>query len=319
MCFRVLTRSAGWQPSRVASSMAVHDDPRLSEILRALVAKDEERRREGRDPSFLLLQVRGGGSGLKPGIALSVTEADVRDLTDLGYLREVSTTSSGVRLKFVVTSAGRAAGRGRPVAVALDHEGAPRASAVPAPSLDEVLAWLAALEDHTPAVLEAGSLLVNQALADFDEARLEGACRRLIELMAENLIGFVDPARNLPQRSSDERISLASEFRVTVAGRDRLTEQRRPKGMTVNQIVNATNAQVAAGDVINFVSFGQLLDVAQQQLDQLADLSQADREDAQGIIDKLRSASTQVAIGAAGGGGGAVVGAILMGLLHLHS
>ena len=89
--------------------------------------------------------------------------------------------------------------------------------------------------------------------------------------------------------------------------------------MTVNQIVNATNAQVAAGDVINFVSFGQLLDTAQQQLEQLADLSQADREEAQGIIDRLRSATTEVAIGAAGGGGGAVIGAILMGLLHMHS
>ena len=80
-----------------------------------------------------------------------------------------------------------------------------------------MLAWLAALEDHTPAVLEAGSLLVNQALADFDEARLEGACRRLIELADENLMGFVDPARNLPQLSSAERIGLASEFRATVA------------------------------------------------------------------------------------------------------
>ena len=90
--------------------MTVHDDPRLGEILRALVAKDDELRRDGRDPSFLLLQARGGGSGLKPGIGLSVTEADVRDLIDFGYLREASTRSSGVRLKFVVTSAGRAAG-----------------------------------------------------------------------------------------------------------------------------------------------------------------------------------------------------------------
>jgi hypothetical protein len=248
---------------------------------------------------------------------LEVTEADIRDLIELGYLREVPATGR-VRMKFVVTTAGRAAGRSRPVAVALDAEGQPLTSAPPTASLNEVLAWLAGLEDNSPPVLEDGQLLVNQALADFDEMRLEGACRGLIELASENLVGFVDPGRRLPQLPAAERIALVSEFRVTVAGRDRLAAEKASPVITVNQIINTTNAQVAGRDVVNFVSFGAFLDAAQDQLDQLSDVNDEDRAEAQSIINKLRSATTQIAIGTAAGGGGAVLGAIFTGLLHLH-
>ena len=273
-------------------------------------------RGEGRDPSFLLLAVSGGGSGLKPGIGLGVTEADIRDLTGLGYLRELPTTGTGTRMKFVVTSAGRAAGRERPTVVEVDSEGATR-TARPAPSLDDVLAWLAALEDHSPSVFEGRGALVNQALADFDEGQLEAVCRRLIELAHADLIGFMDPGRNLSQLSPVERIGLATQFSVTVAGRDRLAREKALPGMTVNQIITATNAQVAGRDVIN-MTFGQFLDAAQQQLDQLTDLNDEDRAEAQGMLEKLRSATTQVAIGTVQGGAGAVLGAIFMGLLHMH-
>jgi len=275
-------------------------DPRLTEVLRSLVAKDDAMRREGRDPSFLL------------------AEADVRDLIELGYLREISSTSSGVRVKVVVTSAGRAAGRESPVAVELDQSGTPLAGAPASPPLDDVLAWLAALEDRFPSVLDSGGLLANQALADFEDGQLDGTCRRVIELAGESLIAFVDPGRRLPQLPAADRIGMGSEFRVTVAGRDRLLRKCETAAMTVNQIITATNAQVAGGNITNFVSFGALLDAAQQQLDQLSDLDDDDRQEAQGIIDKLRSATTQVALSAAGSGGGTVIGAILMGLLHLH-
>jgi len=160
---------------------------------------------------------------------------------------------------------------------------------------------------------------VNQLLADFEDGQLDGTCRRLSELADANLIAFVDPARNLPQLGPSARIGKASEFRVTVRGRDRHTRRREPGATRANQIIHAVNAQVAAGDIINFVSFGQLLDAAQARLDHLSDVDDDDREEAQGIIDKLRFATGQVAIGAAGGGGGAVLGTILTGLLHLHA
>lgn len=187
-----------------------------------------------------------------------------------------------------------------------------------APALDEVLAWVAALEDHSPTMLTTGGALVNQAFADFDERELDGACRRLIELADERLIAFTDPAARLPQLPACDRVGKGSEFRVTMAGRDRLAKARAQSAMTVTQIIHATNAQIAGRDITNFISFGELLDAVQHQLDQLTDLADSDRHEAQSIIDRLRSATTQVTLTAAGAGGGTVIGAILMSLLHLH-
>jgi hypothetical protein len=117
---------------------------------------------------------------MKPGIGLSVTEADVRDLIEFGYLRELGSTSSGVRVKFVVTSAGRAAGQTTPIAVEVNQEGTSLPSPPAAPPLEDVLAWMIALEDRFPSVLARGRLLANQALGDFDEGQLDAVCRRMI-------------------------------------------------------------------------------------------------------------------------------------------
>lgn len=296
----------------------MNDDPLLFRILEALVAKDAKMRDERRDPSFILMQASRGGSIIKPSTGLDVTETDIRDLIERGYLRELSPPSSGVRVKFVVTSTGRAAGRRTPVATELDSDGN-MIDAPAAPPLDEALGWIAEIEDRFPSVLDSGGALANQALADFDEQQFDGACRRIIELKREGLITFLDPGHRLPQLPASDRVGMGSEFQVTVAGRDRLRAHRNPQAGVVHQTVNATVAQVAGGNITNFISLGELLDAAERRLAALPDLDPHDREEAQSIIDKLRAATRDITVGALGGGGGTVLGTILMGLLHMHA
>lgn len=99
------------------------NDPRITELLRALVAKDAEMRRDCRNPSFLLMQASSSRPALRPGIGMNVTEADIADLIELSYLRELPSNSPGVRVKFIVTGAGRAASRQSPTGLARGHGG----------------------------------------------------------------------------------------------------------------------------------------------------------------------------------------------------
>jgi len=92
--------------------------------------------------------------------------------------------------------------------------------------------------------------------------------RALADLAHEGLLLFDDPAREIDQLAMSERISLASEFRLTSAGLDRV-RGNPPAAPTILQIVNATNAQVAAGDINNYASFIELLDRAEGELDRL--------------------------------------------------
>lgn len=81
--------------------------------------------------------------------------------------------------------------------------------------------------------------------------------------------------------------------------------------------MHAANAQVAAGDIHNYVSFNELLDRAEAELKGLDGIDAATQEEAQGILAKLRSVSGTVATGTATSAGGALVGALLRQLLGL--
>lgn len=130
---------------------------------------------------------------------------------------------------------------------------------------------------------------------------------------------FDDPAARVDQLSDVDRLNLAAAFRVTAVGRDRVRQLQRPSGNAhVTQIINAVNAQVAAGDIQNFVTFQALLDRAEQEIDALEDIDEEAREEAKSLLAKLRGATGTVATGAAGGAGGAVLGAVFKKLLGLE-
>ncbi len=169
----------------------------------------------------------GGRTGLKPSVAnepsLGITESDILDLADAGYLHELRSNSSNVLVKFTLTAAGRAAGRPRAVVTDIT----PGAAATSTPGADQVLRWLIELERSPGATaLADGSMLNNQIIADFGSDHLEAVATRIIDLREDGLVRFDDPAALIDQLSEPERLSHASVFRVTSAGHDRASAYR---------------------------------------------------------------------------------------------
>lgn len=196
-------------------------------VLQALVEREVELRANGQPAEWMLLLMAGGRTGLKPGVAnepsLGITESDILDLVDAGYLHELRSSSSSVLVKFTLTAAGRAAGRPRAVVTDIT----PGAAATSTPGADHVLRWLIELE-HSPGAtaLADGSMLNNQIIADFGSDHLEAVATRIIDLREDGLVRFDDPAALIDQLSEPERLSHANGFRVTSAGHDRASAHR---------------------------------------------------------------------------------------------
>jgi hypothetical protein len=93
-----------------------------------------------------------------------------------------------------------------------------------------------------------------------------------------------------------------------------------PPGGTINQYIqvwNATQLQIAAGDIKNYSTFEDLADTIEDEIDRLIDVGDAAKDEARGLLAKIRGKSDSVATSAAGSAGGAVLGAILKQLLGL--
>lgn len=134
----------------------------------------------------------------------------------------------------------------------------------------------------------------------------------------QGFVNFDDPSANVDQISESQRLGTGGDFRVTATGRDRVRHQQRPGGDThITQVINAVNAQVAAGSIQNFVTFQAFLDRAEETIDALDDIDEEAREEAKGLVAKLRGATGTVATGVASGAGGAVLGTVFKKLLGL--
>src|SRR6202035_4408111 len=165
-------------------------------------------------------------------------------------------------------------------------------------------------------ILDSGGALINEARAQFGDDHIEAVTRALVDLQGEGLLLFDDALAGIDQITLSEQVSGAAEFRLTSAGVDR-AQGVRPAATAITQIVQATYAQVAAGDIHNYGSFDELLDRAEEELDRLNGVDATAQDEARGILAKLRSASGTVATGTATSAGGALVGAVLRQLLGL--
>lgn len=245
----------------------------------------------------MLLQMPGPSFGLKPPVAgpegLQVMEADILDLEANGHVRLLPSNSSSVVAKFTLTSAGRAAGSPPSGSVGeVVGDGPP-------PSDEEVLRWLAELRTSArgAGLLANGGALLEEADRRFREDTVDAVAASLIALGEDELIVFDDASRSIDQISDRQRLVRAGVFRLTATGRDR-AEPPAGTPTTVIQIVHAVQAQVAAGSINNYVTFSALLDRAEEALDQVHGVDEETREEARGIIDKLRAASGTIASGA---------------------
>ena len=184
------------------------------------------------------------------------------------------------------------------------------------PSGDEVLAWIGELEAEGSHVLADGEELVDDATIRFGRPHLDAVAIRLVDLKNEGLLKFEDLGAKLQVEALD-RIKIGSDFRLSTAGGDRVNHGEDMPPARAVQIVHATTAQVAAGDINNFGSFDELLDRLREELDDLEGVDPAAQEEARTLLDKLRAASGDVATGSAASAGGAVLGAALKQLLGL--
>jgi hypothetical protein len=295
-------------------------DPRQFALLQALVKAEVGLREQGRPTDFMLLQMPGPRFGLKPPVEgegeLGPTEADILDFSSEGLVHLLPSTSPTVRAKFALTSAGRSAGQ--PRAVTADIRRPAPGTAPPSP--DEILAWLDGLAASGAGsrILVAGGALMNEALSQFGHETLDTIARRMIDLRTEGLLAFDDPLASIEQIQDAERLSHGGDFRLTSAGRDRVKPPNTASAPSVTQIVLATQAQVAAGDInVTYSSYDELLDRIAEALEALTEIDDAAREEARGILGKLRSASGTIATGASASAGGTVIGGILKGILGL--
>ena len=236
------------------------------------------------------------------------------DFEHAGYVHRLTSTSRDVVLKFALSASGREAGRERTVTAGIAD---PPVETAPASS-DDVLRWLAGLEESGPGsrILRDGGTLVNQALEQFGLEHHEAVCRRLFDLRDDGLILFEDPGAQLQRVSDADRLGMAEHFRLSAPGRDRAAPSV-PPSTSVMQIVNAVNAQVAAGDITNYVSFEQLLDRVDQALTEITGVDEEARAEARGMLEKLRGVSGTIATGTVTGAGGALLGTVLKHALGL--
>lgn len=299
-------------------------DVRHLEILRAIVTREAELVAEGRPTDFMLLQMAGPSWGLKPGIPneqeLAPREGDLLELADAGHLRDLGpSTSTGVLLKFAVTSSGRRLAAGG--SVARDH-GRPTPGVAP-PSADDVLGWVADMAVTGPGsqALATGAGFINDALARYGEDQLARVAGHLVDLKSEGLVAFDDPMAEIDQVELVDRVGMAVDLRLTSYGRDRvraLGASTGAHGPSTVQFVFAEQAQVAARDVNNsFNTYDELLDRIAEALANMPDVSDADRDEAKSLLERLRGKADSVTTAAAGGAGGAVLGALFRQMLGL--
>lgn len=281
-------------------------EPRQIQLLQALTAKERLLREQGRPPDFIFLQMPGPAFGLKPGVdgeeEIRPLEADFQDLEAEGHLRLSLGDSPTVLLRLTLTAQGRTAG----ALVTTQLSPSPPSSAPP--TADAVLAWLLELSASAEgaSAMANGSALINEAIKTFGSEHAESVALSLIDLGDSGLLLFEDPAAAIEVADTD-RIGMATRFRLP-AGTANRTEQPAQR---ITQIINAATAQVAAGDIHNYGSFEELLDLLADDLDHLTDIDDEARDEARGILEKLRSASGKISVGAAASGGGALIAALL--------
>jgi hypothetical protein len=294
-------------------------DARQMELLRQLVKKDEALRAEGRPTDFSLIQMPGPHFGLKPDIdgeeEIAPQEGDFRDLERDGFVHLLEATSSSVVVHFTLTASGRATGT--EPAVTADIQRPPLST--PPPTADAVLEWLHGLSvsPQGAAILRSGGAILNEAMSSFGDEHVEAVARAMFDLRDGGLVLLDDSAAEIDQISDLDQLGMAENIRLAPAGLAHIGNLQASSSTRITQIVHATQAQVAGGDIHNYGSFDELLDRLVDALAGLEDIDDEARAEARGILDQLRSASGKVAVGAAASSGGAVVGALLKQLLGL--
>jgi hypothetical protein len=275
-------------------------EERLAEFLRRLGEAEGRLKRAGEERRpFLLIYASGGSVGIKhPGWDQSwmrPTAEDVDDLEELGFAR--NEPAKNTKRVFTLTV------RGRQQADALAAR-APKSSGGRAPSLDETLRWLASLEQDSPEALNNPGDLPSRAATSglIAPGSEEILAQRIIDLMSQGFLAGDAP--EFDQAGPMQRLQLSDGVRLTMRTHERL-EGGEQAASSLNFYGSVIAGQIASGDINNFVSFGDLLEKAEEEITGLEDVDPSDRDSALDLIGVLRGkaagAGAQVLTGAGGG------------------
>jgi hypothetical protein len=289
-------------------------EARLAEFLQRLGEAEGVANQAGHERQpFLLIYASVGSIGIKhPGWDSSwmlPTAEDVDDLEELGLVRNEPTKNT--KRVFTLTVQGRqqAAARANPTG-----GGSPTGRA---PSLDETLRWLATVEQESPEALnEPGGLPARAASAQMIEPGSEEVfAQRVIDLLSQGFL--TGDAPSFDQAGPIQRLQLSDGLRLTMKAHERL--EGNAASASVNFYGSVVAGQIAAGDISNFVSFGNLLDAAEKAIRSLDDVGDEDRDGALAVIDVLRGKAAGAGAHVLTGAGGGLLADVLAQLVGLST
>lgn len=183
------------------------------------------------------------------------------------------------------------------------------------PSLRTFLRWFHSLEDDPAreAALRAGYPLLQAAITDglIDAQDVDGFAGVAIRLHDQGYLDSDHPTNEEWGLKPNHDLQQAQNLRSTDQGRSWLRSDPAPTGASFT-FHGPASGQFAGRDVTNIVSLAQLLDLAEDRVNELA-ADDAEREGARRLLDTLRGRGSDVATSATGG----LVGRILAELLGL--
>lgn len=289
-------------------------DSHQKELLRRLGEAEvvAQKRGEQRQP-FLLIYASVGSIGIKhPGWDSSwliPTAEDIDDLEELSLVR--NQPPGNVKRLFALTL------RGRRQAEALISP-VVGSSGARVPALDDILSWLVELDQESPELLATpGDLPAKAVEASLIDAGAEEAfAQRILDLISQGFLAGDAPG--IDQGGPLVNLQFSDGLRLTMRAHDRIDEKRKPKD-SLNFYGPVVAGQIAAGDIHNFVNFGDLLDRAETEIRSLDDVADEDREAALSLIGILKGKAAEASADVLSGAGGGLLAGVLAQLIGLPS
>lgn len=273
---------------------------RHREALRRIYQADRMLQEDGREPEQFVLYPAGGPNGRKVLHArwnsswAAPSAETIDDLGELELLRVEAPSDLG--RKFSLTMQGRDEAR------AIDAQAVvPQATGGSAPTASEVLMWLFEFAKRYPNALDSPADILDLATRE-GFIRMDGRdalAARILRLIEEGYLQGDVP--ELAHGTPSQRLAGVRHLQFSM----KATEVRDAStGSTPSSVVNIMAGQIALGDIANYVTFGDVLDRAEHEVDALTE-DEETRSAVKRLIDQMRgsaaTASGQVVTGTVAG------------------
>jgi hypothetical protein len=181
-----------------------------------------------------------------------------------------------------------------------------------------VLDWLIAQERTSAAFFDKPAALLDHAVQDglAGSSGREGLATSVVLLIEEGYLSGDLP--DFDQATNVQRVASSGRLRLTMKAYDRAAqEQAGGPPPSINFYGSVVAGQIAAGDITNYVTFSQLLDRAEAELDHLDHVDDHVRDEARTLIEGLRGKALDASGVVITGAGGQLLGSVLGQLLGL--